>query len=241
MPEGPAGHLASRYTPEVWAALLLAYAPLQNIPLPFAVEWLREESGGNPCDIGNPEQYGPDGAPREMGIAQFYNPDDLQFLKITSTQLRAYCSPEKVPYRVKRKDGTIVTVMGPSKEVIRPLTSDEMQVQAKATCDKIAQSRSYAAHYAALAGVKWPSGGVDFWRLVKLVHGLPGLVSSGLAHVATYLGRAPSSWAEFRHAIESGAVHCDANTEAHRGDDNFGSIFANAEKATSAMHGQANV
>ncbi len=230
-------NLTSTYTPEFWATVLAPYVAQANIPLPFAREALTEESNGNPCAIGNPEQYGPDGNPREMGPYQLYNPDDLNYLKISGASLRAYCNPNKVPYRTK--DGR--TVMGPSQEVIRPLTVDEVTEVAKAIVGKISQSRSYAAHYAMLAAVRWPPDSIDFWRLVKLVHGLPGLVSSGLGNVATFLGRAPTSWAEYRHCIESGQVKCDPNTEAYRGSDNYLSEWTNAEKATSTMQGAAIV
>lgn len=223
------------YPPQIWITVIAPYAASHQVPLEFVEAGLTEESGGNPCAIGNPEQLGPDGNPREMGVYQFYNPDDLQFLKITGAQLRAYCSPTKVAY--KTRDGR--TIMGPSQEVIRPLTAEEMGVQGKGTVDKIVKDRVVAAHYATAAKLTWPSSGIDFWRLVKLVHGLPGLVSIGLGNVAAHLGHAPSSWAEFRHAIESGAVHCDPNTESHRGNDGFGWIFDNAEKATSTMQGKA--
>jgi hypothetical protein len=223
------------YSPQLWITVIGPYAAMQHVPIPFAIAAITEESGGNPCEIGNPEQYGPDGNPREMGIYQFYNPDDLQLLKIPGHNLRAYCNPNKVPY--KTKDGR--TIMGPSKEVIRPLTAAEMGEQGKATIDKIVHDRNYAGGYAAASGVRWPMEGVDFWRLVKLVHGLPGIVSSGLANVHAHLGRPTSSWSEFRHLIESGTVHCDDETEKYRGDDGYGWIFNNAEKATSTMQGKA--
>lgn len=238
-PAGSAMSYNRSYPPQFWITVIAPYAAIHGVPLEYAIAALTEESAGNPCAIGSPEQYGPDGAPRELGIYQFFNPDDLQFLKLTSTQLRAYCSPNKVPYKVKRRDGTVATVMGPSQEVIRPLTADELGVQGKGTVDKIVKDRGTASRWATAARLTWPSDGVDFWRLVKLVHGLPGLVSVGLVNVAAHLGHAPTSWAEFRHAIESGAVHCDAATEAHRGDDNFGHIFDNAEKATATMRGKA--
>lgn len=224
--------LTHSYTPEIWATAIGPFAAVAHVPLEFAVEALREESAGNPCAIGNPEELGPDGNPREMGVYQFYNPDDLKLLKVTGAQLRAYCSPNKVAYHTK--DGR--TVLGPSQEVIRPLTAEEMTVQAKATVDKIAQSRSYAAHYAMLAEVRWPPDSIDFWRLVKLVHGLPGIVSSGLPNVHAHLGRAPNSWAEFRQLIQSGTVKCDANTEAYRS--KFAATFDNAEAATATMQGR---
>ncbi len=223
------------YSTAFWGIVMFPYAAQHAVPLAFALAAIAEESGGNPCAIGNPEGYGPDGNPREMGIYQFYNPDDLKLLKLTGAGLRTYCSAERVTY--KTKDGR--TVLGPSQRVSRLLTAAEVTEQANATIDKIVQSRSYAAHYTAASGIAWPFDGVDFWRLVKLVHGLPGLVNTGIAHVTAHLGRAPISWAEFRHLIESGAVKCDPATEGYRGKDGFGWIFNNAEKATATMPGKA--
>ena len=233
-------NLTATYTPEFWAGVLAPYAAAAHIPLAFVIAGITEESGGNACAIGNPEQYGKDGSPREIGPYQLYNAadgtaDDFTAQKLLPAAFRAYCNPAKVSYRLR--DGR--TVLGPSQEVIRPLTDGELAMNAQAIVGKIGQSRAYAGRYATAAGVRWPPDSVDFWRLVKLVHGLPGLVNNGLAHVTAFLGRAPTSWAEYRQCIQSGQVHCDPNTEAYRGSDGFASVFDNAEKATATMQGAA--
>ncbi len=204
------------YTTATWEPVIAVYATAARVPIEFAVQWEGEESGGNPCAIGKPGAKGPDGNPREMGIAQLYNPDDLRDFGVTGDELRAYCVP-----------GT--------QTVSRPLTEAEVQQQASLLVRKISKSRSEASHYMTLAGARWPSDGVDFWRLVKLVHGLPGLVH-GLVTVAHHLGRAPS-WSEFRRVIEAGEVTLDAATEGYRAE--FGRAFDNAEKCTSTMRGEA--
>src|SRR5262245_23473418 len=105
-----------------WAAILAPMCAARGIQLPYALNWISMESGGNPCEIGYPPAKGPDGMPREMGIGQFYNPDDLRRLGLTSTQLRAYCVPgddHEVMFRGKK-------VRGFSRDMKRPMTPAEM-------------------------------------------------------------------------------------------------------------------
>ena len=220
------------YTTEVWATPLAPLCAVHGIPLAFALSAIEEESGGNPCAIGAPGAVGPDGFPREQGIYQFYNPDDFTLLGLKSGSLRAYCNPQKV--QVRDKHGNLV--WSHSQEVIRRLTDEEMLEQATATTQKILASFQEASKWAKAAGVTWPSDGKDFWRLVKLVHGLPGLLHAIVA-VAKHLGRPPGSWSEYRTQIETGAVKADDKTEAYRAQ--YASIFDNAEKATAAMEGEA--
>jgi hypothetical protein len=201
------------YSTQSWISLLTPLCQAADIPLPFATSSINEESGGNPCAIGKPGALGPDGNPLEMGILQWYNPDDLSIIKLTGNQLRAYC-------------------VGKREDVARLLTDDEMMQQAHAVVLKISQMRAYAGRYASLAGVTWRGDSVDLWRLVKLVHGLPGLVQAILA-VTKKLGRAPSSWGEYRTTIMTNPGICDAATEHYRSD--FGVIFDNAENATATM------
>lgn len=225
---GPANALG--YTTASWVPLLAGPCKAAGIPPAYARQAIKEESDGNPCSIGRPGDVAPDGNPRELGIYQVYNPDDLKKLGVTSQQLRAYCVAGMFPVTYRGK-----MVMSHSQSVARPLTPQEMQQQVDVTVGKIIESRDYANRYATAAGVTWPrspdAAGVDFWRLVKLVHGLPGLVQ-GLVPVAKKLGH-PPSWQEFRSTIENGAVVLDPKTESHRHE--FGSIFNNAEHATSGM------
>lgn len=207
---------AMGYTTSSWIPKLTPACQIAGIPPEFAASAVEEESGGNPCAIGAQGAMGPDGNPREMGIMQFYNPDDLGIIKLTGNQLRAYCQ-------------------GPDTEnVTRQLSDDEMNAQVNAVVLKISQMRSYAGHYGVLAKIQWPSDSVDFWRLVKLVHGLPGLVQ-GIVEIAQHLGRAPISWSEYRSTITNNPGILDKGTEKYRSD--FAAIFDNAEKATAAMSG----
>lgn len=220
------------YTAETWRSRLAPLCAAHGVPVSFAVAWEDEESAGNPCAIGEPGALGPDGNPKEMGIAQLYNPDDLQLAGVTGNQLRAYCVPTKV--QVKNSRGQLV--WSHSQSVARKLTAAEEAQQAQALVAKIVQARAEASHWLNAARALWPSDGVDFWRTVKLVHGLPGLVH-GLMTVATALGRAPSSWSEFRQIAQAGDVKFDPATEAKRS--RFASVFDNAEAAAAGVQGSA--
>jgi hypothetical protein len=134
-PSSPAGTVPSP-TLEAWAMLLAPAAATRRIQMPYALQWVAMESGGNPCAVGYPPAKGPDGAPKEMGIAQFYNPDDLQRIGLSSRELRAYCIPGD-QHKVMFHDRL---VRGFSSQLRRALTSAEMQTQAVGTIRLIADS-----------------------------------------------------------------------------------------------------
>lgn len=203
-----------------WFPVISAYAIPAHIPSMYAVKWIDIESAGNPCAVGKvdkvtrkilPTAIAKDGHPKEMGIAQFYNPDDLTYLHLTSAELRVYCVP-----------GT--------DKLARALTADELTVQAKATIALIQKCHRAALADLAKIGATWSER--DVWTLTKLQHGLPGLSRSGLPGAKARMGRAPGSWAEYTTAILGGA-HTDAGTEPYRSD--FPRIFRNAEACASVI------
>lgn len=204
------------YTVESWRPVLAPLLAGQDIPAEFALGWIRVESGGNPCAIGAAGDNGPDGTPREQGITQLYNPDDFKLIGLAPGSLRVYCIP-----------GT--------QTCSRRLTNAEMQVQAVAHVAKIRECRDYVRqllttnHAQDLPG--WATSGRDFWRLSKLVHGLPGLVR-GFTTVTKELGHPPKSWDEFKNTILVG-MKLDSATERYR--TRYGAIFNNAERATAQM------
>jgi hypothetical protein len=220
---------ASPPSVEQWGTHLAPGCLAHGIPLAYALKWIDLESGGNPCAIGSPASRGPDGNPRELGIAQFYNPDDLRRFGVTGTQLRAYCVPgdnHAVTYKGR-------TVRGFSSALLRPLTATEMQEQADAAVKLIAYCMSTATRdlRAVNAGATWSPATRNFWTMVKLQHGLPGLSRSGLRAVARRLGRAPRSWEEFKATI--GEVELDRETTKYR--DVFPAILRNAERCASVF------
>jgi len=214
---------------EQWAAILAPGCLAHRIQLPYALKWIDLESGGNPCEVGSPAARGPDGNPRELGIAQLYNPDDLHRFGVTGAQLRAYCVPgndHAVTYKGR-------TVRGFSSALLRPLTAVEMQDQADAAVRLIAHCMSTATQdlVAVNAGAAWSPSTRNFWTLVKLQHGLPGLSRSGMPAVARRLGRAPRSWQEFRTTL--GEVQLDRETTRYQAV--FPEILHNAEQCASVF------
>jgi hypothetical protein len=216
---------------EAWGLMLAPGCIASGIQLSYAIQWLALESGGNPCAVGYPSSRGPDGYPREMGIAQFYNPDDLQRLGLTSSELRAYCVPgdqHETTWRGKK-------IRGFSSKLARPLTSSEMQRQADATVSLISWSMTRVRQILTSigAGAAWSPTRRDFWRLVKLEHGLPVLISEGLIRINAKLGRAPRDWEEFKQGIDM--VTLGARGEEKRRQGLFPRVFENAEKCASAF------
>ena len=194
-----------------WKPIIDALTP-QALDPAFVMKWIEVESGGNPCAVGSFKQRGPDGHPREMGIAQFYNPDDLIRINLTSDQLRAYCVPE-------------------SQKLARALTGEEMRRHAQAAIDLILSCRSRALHDLHIVGAAWDLDGRDFYALIKLHHGLPGLPKRGIPAVTKLLGRPPKDFREFSEAL--GRVTLDTGTEKYR--KAFPSILANAVKTATVV------
>lgn len=184
-----------------WARTLAPLCLASGIPTAFAVKWVAMESAGNPCAVGFPPARGPDGNPLELGIAQLYNPDDLDVVdpSLTGDELRACCVPgdqHETFYKGKR-------VRGFSGKMARPMTAHEVSRQASGAAGLIARAAREAtqALVAVQAGAAWSTGQRDYWAMVKLRHALPVVVTTGLPAVTTKLGRAPRSWAEFARGV----------------------------------------
>lgn len=182
-----------------WSTALAPGCLRAGIQLTYALRWVAEESGGNPCAVGNPEERGPDGYPKEMGIAQLYNPDDLTVVDppLSSYELRAYCMPGDWHTSMYRHR----VVRGFSQDLLRQLTAQEIQRQADgqvgliARCERTARADLVAIGAAGEPG--WSRDRRSYWALVKLQHGDPVLSRQGLPAVRRKLGRPPRDWAEF--------------------------------------------
>ena len=197
------------YDVEFWQEHLRGPCEEMGVPLVYALRWVQLESGGNPCAIGSPTQKGPDGHPRELGIAQFYNPDDLQFLHLTGHGLRLYCGKDNRP--------------------VRALTEAEVKEQAEATVELIDRCMIRAQGDLARVGATWKT--YDVLCLTKLQHGLPGISRSGLPAVTKLLGRPPADWDEFCANVSK--VTLDSGTERYRAV--FDKVLANARSTASVI------
>jgi len=205
------------YPVSIWRALIKKLAPA-SLDVEFVLKWIEVESNGNPCAVGSFKSFGPDGNPLEMGIGQFYNPDDLVRLKLTGSELRAYCIP-----------GT--------QRASRVLTPTEMTRQAQAMIDLIKSCQASATNDLRSVGATWSPRGRDFYKLTKLQHGLPGLPRMGMPAVTKKLGHAPRDWQEFRTTLAS--VKLDSNTEKYR--DGFAKILNNAEKTAAVVQERGEI
>lgn len=216
-------------TPADWLRVCTPGAVVAGIQPSYVHQWNGMEGGYNPCAIGYPPAKGPDGNPRELGIGQFYNPDDLQFLKLTGSQLRAYCVPGSNHQQMYK--GKMVT--GFSQELSRPLTDAEIQAQADGLIGLIKKSMTAATHdlHTINAGALWSPNKRSYWALVKLQHGLPDLSRSGLPLVTKLLGRPPKNWSELRDNIPKCTY--SETTEGYRSE--FPAILDNAEKCSMAF------
>lgn len=183
-------------SPEFWFPIVSALiaTDYKRIDPRIAMQWLTIESGGNPCEFGEPGAKGPDGEPLELGLGQIYNPDDFKKLGLTShgitpSAFRSYCAPN-------------------TQHRTRKLTPKEMEDQVRYTLlAKIDSSMGVADRAVSTYGLHWPMA--DYWKLVKSVHAWPPILNTGLPAVVKKLGRAPSRWSEFRQALGMDALKRD--------------------------------
>ena len=116
----------------------------------------------------------------------------------------------------------------------RELTAQEIADQVSALYKLMDWARTVAITAMKKNGIsEWSVR--DRYKLTKLVHGLPGLVKTGLAAVTLALKRPPRDWSEYKSAI-LGGVRLDAGTERYRAQ--FARTFANAESVANTIPGE---
>lgn len=184
-------------TLESWMPYFLLYGP--DVPSAVQRAWTKEETGGNPCGIGN---LPPAGAtqPQEYGLAQL-NVEDASNVKIaTPAALRQMCGtgPTWKPGMTKAEKTEAIHAW---QAVTRPLTEAETIEHAVAAIALMRHCAQMATKY--LGGdriVNQGGGGTwngpDFWRLAKCYHG-SSAVCNVFPIVENKLGRLPT-WLEFK-------------------------------------------
>lgn len=186
---------------------------LGNTPLEFVLKWIAVESGGNPCATGAVSGS----FVKEAGIGQVYfeSPSQRTF-GVTLGELRAACS-------------------GTSQAQQRDLTGAELAAQADSLMAMVHHFEDVATQQLGrFDGLSWNTR--DFYCLVKLQHGLPGIPKSYLSS-AVFGEEAPVDWGTFRAAVESMSISDLSNIDngTARYASGFGKVFNNAEKTASVL------
>jgi hypothetical protein len=202
------------YTVATWQpviARMLTEPAFTRIVLPYAMKWAEIESGWNPCAIGSPGQTGPDGFPREIGLGQLYNPDDFTREGVSPAAFRAYAlvstadetkalAAQYLAAYANKDSATMHAIALKMQTHARALTAQEMDAQVRYTLLlPIAHDMTIADAAVHTYGLSWSVP--DYWKLVKAPHALPAILGNGMPAVVKKLGRAPSSWAEFRSVL----------------------------------------
>lgn len=163
--------------------------------MPFLLAWLQKESDGNPCSF---TKY------REAGIWQLM-PGSLTSdaggdLSIAGTSVSAQ---HPVP---PCATGTQTNAS------IDDLTPDQIAAQVQAGTNYINYAIDAVTTALQNAGSPIDQTSPDFWRFVKLIHGAPAWVKSGIGLTSQALGHPVSSWDEFEQYASSvgcwGSSHC---------------------------------
>lgn len=176
-----------------------------DLPIEFCLAWIKHESGGNPCSTGI--------AGKEAGIWQLYYPDDERYGS-TFAKERAACNGQKQ---------------------IRPLTPTERALCVTSGVAYLRAAQSSVRAQLAAAGASWGEDTADFWRLVKLRHGLPAWGVSYLRAYRTRTGNPPPSWRVWRDWIcslpDAEIVAINASVRPWSTIEQRRRLFGNAESA----------
>ena len=168
-------------TMQSWKLLFDAIGP--DIPGPVKMAWIAEESGGNPCAIG--ETPSPGAAhPQEYGIAQLNYEDPSNLAIARPEAVRAMCGSGPGMWAV----------------MLRDMTDAEQLAEAGYALDLMRHCRDVIRPF--VAGWGWSELGGDFWSMVKLWHASPALVKVAPA-IAQQLGRAPANFAEYQNHADA--------------------------------------
>ena len=194
---------------EQWRPLLEKYAG--GIPIEFLLAWISRESAGTPCSY---TKY------RESGIFQLMPPDNTDHGGTTEAALTVACDPDALA-RCRAGAGGCNTLP------VRALTSDEADEQVRSGVQYV----NWARGVVHMAMPSLDESDPDFWRMVKMVHVLPGRVLQ--------FGPGSSSWADFRARAASStpANWLDNAEQVGAYGVGGGGIAATAQDAVAAVRG----
>jgi hypothetical protein len=170
-----------RGTAEDWRPLAETMAG--DIPIDFIIAWIDKESGGNPCN------ETPDPNLREVGIGQWCSAGDCadNLTMAGSTYAAQHPSPPCV------QGANTYATYG-------MLTPQQQTDQMQALVTYINAARSRVDDLLSAAGTIWIDNGEDYWKLVKMIHALPGAIASGLAACTAATGQPCNDWDGFSSA-----------------------------------------
>jgi hypothetical protein len=138
------------------------------------LEWIRIESGGDMCSIGNPN---------EAGIFQLSFPSDAKY-GATLQGLRTICKKSQT--------------RNPAD--ISWLSEDELDMEVGAGIRKILAARDDVRRVFAANNVHWPETSFDFGSAVKQIHAGPAVISELVPKITRQSGP-PGSWADLRRRV----------------------------------------
>jgi len=146
----------------------------KGLPIDAILEWIRIESGGDMCSIGNPH---------EAGIFQLSFPDDTKY-GATLQGLREICkkSQSKNPADISW------------------LSEGELDMEVGAGIRKILAARDTVRRVFAANNVGWPESGFDFGSAVKQIHAAPAVISELVPKITRQSGP-PGNWDDLRRHV----------------------------------------
>jgi hypothetical protein len=175
-PRGPFPPLVERWRDEITRRL-----QGRGIPVDAILEWVRIESGGDMCAIGQPT---------EVGIFQLMFPDDVKY-GATLEGLRALCQKSK----------------GRNPRDISWLTEADLNMQVGAGIRKVLASRDVVRRVFAQHGIDWPETSFDFGSAVKQIHATPAVITELIPKITRRDGSPPTSWRDLRQKVMSFPVN----------------------------------
>ena len=177
IPPEPHGVMVGKFPPlvERWRDEVAKRA--QGLPVDAILEWIRIESGGDMCSVGNPN---------EIGIFQLFFPGDAKY-GATLEGLRALCQKSN---RQNPRD-------------ISWMSEDDLDMQVGAGIRKMLASRERVRQVFAQNDVRWPEDSFDFGSAVKQIHSTPAVITELVPKITRRDGAPPASWSELRQKVMS--------------------------------------